>query len=170
MLAGQRPIPSAHLDVMLPPLLAMTQDVPFYAATVARARLQKMADVLSAALGNLQSAPTGQDAQAAGAGPGRPAQDASAASPWPSSRTFFVLKLFTTLFPLTDKRHPVITPLALFVGALIRLGTQSTLLVWPGVACVHVPARTPMTMIRMKWAKCCPHIRCSFRVTLRRPC
>lgn len=38
MLAGQSPPPMAHLDAMVPLLLPMTAEVPFYAATVARAR------------------------------------------------------------------------------------------------------------------------------------
>jgi len=38
MLAGESPLPLAHLDAMVPLLLPMTAEVPFYAATVARAR------------------------------------------------------------------------------------------------------------------------------------
>lgn len=38
MLAGEVPLPLSHLDAMVPLLLPMTSEVPFYAATVARAR------------------------------------------------------------------------------------------------------------------------------------
>ena len=37
-LAGEVPLPMAHLDALVPLLLPMTAEVPFYAATVARAR------------------------------------------------------------------------------------------------------------------------------------
>ncbi len=38
MLAGERPLPLATLDTLTQLLLQMTSEVPFYAATVARAR------------------------------------------------------------------------------------------------------------------------------------
>lgn len=37
-LAGETPLPLDHLNAMVPLLLPMTAEVPFYAATVARAR------------------------------------------------------------------------------------------------------------------------------------
>lgn len=39
----------------------------------------------------------------------------SSSSPWPTIRTLLQLKLLTTLFPVSDRRHPVITPAALLV-------------------------------------------------------
>ena len=40
----------------------------------------------------------------------------AAASAWPGPRALMQLKLFSTLFPLSDRRHPVTTPALLFVG------------------------------------------------------
>jgi nucleolar protein 14 len=40
----------------------------------------------------------------------------SSKSPWPSTRTLLQIKLLTTLFPVSDRRHPVITPASLLVG------------------------------------------------------
>ncbi|KAF5835653.1 nucleolar protein 14 [Dunaliella salina] len=97
ILAGERPVPLAHLDAMVPLLLPMTAEVPFYAATVARARLKHMHERLSAAL-----APA-------------PANSTTPSNPWPTARTLLQLKLLTTLFPVSDRRHPVITPAALLV-------------------------------------------------------
>lgn len=49
-LAGGVPWPLPHLDALLPHLLDLTAEVPFYAATVARARLNWLQQRLSAAL------------------------------------------------------------------------------------------------------------------------
>ena len=40
----------------------------------------------------------------------------AATSAWPGPRALMQLKLFSTLFPLSDRRHPVTTPSLLFVG------------------------------------------------------
>lgn len=37
-------------------------------------------------------------------------------SSWPPPRALLQLKLFLTLYPLSDKRHPVLTPVSLFIG------------------------------------------------------
>lgn len=37
-------------------------------------------------------------------------------SPWPGPRALTQLKLFSMLFPASDRRHPVLTPAALFIG------------------------------------------------------
>jgi Nop14-like family len=37
-------------------------------------------------------------------------------SPWPGSRGVLLLRLFMRLFPLSDRRHPVTTPLARLLG------------------------------------------------------
>jgi nucleolar protein 14 len=50
MLAGQAPLPSGHLDVLTQVLLQLTPEVPFYAATVARTRLEHLHSRLAAAL------------------------------------------------------------------------------------------------------------------------
>lgn len=104
MLAGEVPLPMGHLDAMLPLLLNMTTEVPFYAATVARARVKKMHERLAAALSG------------AAAAPGSTARE----SPWPTARTVLQTKLFASLFPTSDKRHPVMTPLGLLLGKILN--------------------------------------------------
>lgn len=65
--------------------------VPMYAATVARARLQKMNERLTAVLA---------DPSAAGPGAG-PTQ----AHGWPHPRVVLLLQLFSILFPTSDRRR-----------------------------------------------------------------
>ncbi|KAK9839415.1 hypothetical protein WJX81_000656 [Elliptochloris bilobata] len=98
--AGARPLPLDELDVLTVHLLALTPEVPVYAATVARARLQRLLDRLAAALR------------------GSPADGASA---WPGARGLLLLKLWATLFPASDRRHAVLTPAALVAGACLAL-------------------------------------------------
>lgn len=96
MLAGQQPVPVAHLDALTSVLLQLTPDVPFYAATVARTRLEKLHERLAAALADpLEAGPL---------------------LGWPGGRQLLQLRLFALLFPTSDKRHPVSTPLALLIG------------------------------------------------------
>lgn len=45
------------------------------------------------------------------------ASGGAGSSTWPSARVLLQLKLLTTLFPVSDKRHPVMTPAALLVRA-----------------------------------------------------
>ena len=49
-LAGQGPLPIAHLEALAKQLLDLTAEVPFYAATVARARLSRLQERLDSAL------------------------------------------------------------------------------------------------------------------------
>ncbi len=49
-LAGGRPLPLAHLDALTRHILDLTPEVPFYAATVARARLTRLQQRLGTAL------------------------------------------------------------------------------------------------------------------------
>ena len=46
-LAGSKPLPLDHLDVLTVHLLDFTAEVPFYAATVAQARLKRLQQRLS---------------------------------------------------------------------------------------------------------------------------
>ena len=151
MVAGDSPVPVASLDVLTRVLLELLPDVPYYAATVARARLARMADQLTSSLAGLGGAGARSAADAAGtisesvAGGVAPTKAAAAAaaaaapaSPWASSRVFCQLQLFTLMFPTSDRRHPVLTPQALLVGgcgcgcgvcgAVVRVGVE-----WSGV-------------------------------------
>jgi nucleolar protein 14 len=90
-LTQQSPMPSALLDAMVPHLLALSREVPYYAATVARARLSKMQ------AGVAESQQRG-------------------VFEWPPARTLSLLRLFTLMFPASDFRHAVLTPAALLLG------------------------------------------------------
>lgn len=57
-LAGQAPLPIAHLEALTKQLLELTAEVPFYAATVARARLTRLHQRLDSALSDPVSCPT----------------------------------------------------------------------------------------------------------------
>ena len=54
-LAGQVPLPTAHLVALAAQLLDLTAEVPFYAATVARARLSRLQERLTSALSDTVS-------------------------------------------------------------------------------------------------------------------
>ena len=58
-LASQAEIPMAAIDVVTRQLLELTGEVPFYAATVARARLAKAHQRLQSALSSPDAAQTG---------------------------------------------------------------------------------------------------------------
>jgi nucleolar protein 14 len=123
-LSGQVPIPSSHLDALLPSLIATTSEVPFYAAMVARTRLLRLNDRLSASVSGSAPPPIAPTpASSLNASKKKKVEQEVAAlvtspqeSSWPPPRALLQLKLFLTLYPSSDKRHPVITPVALFIG------------------------------------------------------
>ena len=75
--------------------------MPFYAATLARTRLQRTQQRMAAAL--------------------RSADPAARAAAWPAPRALLLLKLWATVFPASDKRHPVLTPAGLLAGGALAL-------------------------------------------------
>ena len=76
------------------------RQVPVYAAAVARARLQRLMARLAATLRGGAGAP---------------------ASAWPPPRALLLRKLWATVFPASDRRHAVLTPAALLLGACLAL-------------------------------------------------
>ena len=94
VLAGRRPLPAAQLDALLPQLLGLSCDVPVFAATAARARLEAMQAQLSAAL-------------------------AAGQARWLPARSVLLLRLFALMFPASDFVHPVLTPAQLLLGQLL---------------------------------------------------
>tara|TARA_B110000977_G_scaffold115184_2_gene148905 strand:+ start:30128 stop:33343 length:3216 start_codon:yes stop_codon:yes gene_type:complete len=93
-LAGESPLPVAYLDSVVSVISPVATSVPFFAATAARVRLEKMSTRLRQ---SLRSDETG----------------------WPPARTFLLLSLFADIFPPTDKQHPVTTPAALYIGNVL---------------------------------------------------
>jgi nucleolar protein 14 len=98
-MAGTVPLPMSHLDALVPHILELTPQVPFYAATLARARLQRAHQQMSQRLKD-------------------PVMRATA---WPAPKTLLLLKLLTTVYPASDKKHPVLTPASLFVCSALAL-------------------------------------------------
>ena len=94
ILAGQAPLPVDHLDVLSKHIVDLSAQVPFFAATAAKARVEKMSTRLRQAL---RAGETG----------------------WPPSRTVLLLSLFAAIFPTTDRSHPVMTPVTLYIGNLL---------------------------------------------------
>ena len=94
ILAGQSPLPMDHLDVLSSHIIDVSARVPFFAATAVKARVEKMSARLRQAL---RQGETG----------------------WPPSRTILLLSLFAAIFPTTDKSHPVMTPVSLYIGNLL---------------------------------------------------
>ncbi|PRW57304.1 Nucleolar 14 [Chlorella sorokiniana] len=90
--AGSK-LPLQHLDALVPHLVELTPQVPFYAATLARARLQRAQERLAESLRDV----------------------VERADAWPPARVLLLLKLFATVFPASDKRHPVLTPAGLLI-------------------------------------------------------
>ncbi|KAG2492669.1 hypothetical protein HYH03_009084 [Edaphochlamys debaryana] len=117
LVAGATPLPprAPSLDVLTRHLLSIAPEVPYYAATVARARLGRMADQQATVLGDTKGPQQAAEA-AAGAGAG---------APWPSARVVLQLKLFAELFPTSDRRHPVLTPAALIIGKYLNQSVVS---------------------------------------------
>jgi nucleolar protein 14 len=98
-MAGAVPLPLSHLDVLVPHIVDLTPQVPFYAATLARARLQRAHQQMAQRLKD-------------------PVMRASA---WPAPKTLLLLKLLTTVYPVSDKKHPVLTPASLLVCSALSL-------------------------------------------------
>jgi nucleolar protein 14 len=108
----------------------MTQEVPFYAATVARARLQRMHERLSALLAGREvpSLKPLKEQKKKGQGQRGPVEERQACkyeSAWPGPRSLLQLKLMTTLFPSSDRRHPVTTPTLLLTARALSQCTAS---------------------------------------------
>ncbi|DBA84060.1 TPA: hypothetical protein ACH3X1_006541 [Trebouxia sp. C0004] len=100
ILASTASLPMQALDVLTVHILELTAEVPYYAATVARARLTRAHKRLSVALTSL---------------------DSSQGGGWPGARDVLLLKLWATVFPVSDRRHPVTTPLALLTSSYLAL-------------------------------------------------
>jgi len=98
-MAGMVPLSLSHLDALVPHILELTPQVPFYAATLARARLQRAHQQMMQRLKD-------------------PVMRATA---WPAPKTMLLLKLLTTVYPVSDKKHPVLTPASLFVCSALAL-------------------------------------------------
>jgi len=70
-------------------------------------------------------------------------------SQWPSTRALLLLKLWVTLYPVSDRRHPVITPAAILVSAhlaLCRLTSASDIARGLAAAALQQTMFTPLSV------------------------
>ena len=96
-LASQEEVSLSALDPLVPHLVELTPYVPFYSGALSRARLEREHEVMKA---DLKDAVRKSDA-------------------WPRTKVILLAKLLMDVYPVTDKRHPVLTPLNTFLcGAL----------------------------------------------------
>eukprot|EP00898_Chlorokybus_atmophyticus_P003514 jgi/Chlat1/4163/Chrsp27S04265 len=93
-LAIQKPLRMSALNALISHLVEMSSDTPLFAASVARQWLKQLYKTLKSKL--------------------RSGDEST--SCWPSIRSLLLLRLFALIFPVTDLRHPVMTPACLFVG------------------------------------------------------
>lgn len=98
-LAGQTPIPFDTLDALVSHIAEMTPLVPYYSGVLARSRLEKEYEAMKR---SLKDPVTRVDA-------------------WPSNRMILLSKLFMDIYPVTDKRHQVLTPLCTFLSSVLLL-------------------------------------------------
>ena len=93
-LCGNEELPVADLNVITKHISEIATQVPFYAATAAKARIEKMGKRLQKAL-RLGEAGL------------------------PPPRTILLLGLFADIFSSTDKQHAVTTPASLYIGNVL---------------------------------------------------
>ena len=93
-LCGYEELPVADLNVITKHISEIATQVPFYAATAAKARIEKMGKRLQKAL---RLGETGL----------------------PPPRTILLLGLFADIFSSTDKQHAVTTPASLYIGNVL---------------------------------------------------
>ncbi|KAL0557478.1 hypothetical protein IC582_006019 [Cucumis melo] len=89
--ANKKPLNVELLNLLFKPLMEMSMEIPFYAATCARMRISR----------------THQHFCAQNKSP--------EISSWPSSKTLILLRLWTMIFPCSDYNHVVITPTILLM-------------------------------------------------------
>ncbi|CAI7741106.1 unnamed protein product [Closterium sp. NIES-54] len=87
-------VAAAHINALVQPLVELSASFPLFAAVCARERLARMQKRLVARLKA-----------------GEPA--------WPTARTLLLLRLWALIFPSSDFRHPVMTPVSLLLGQFL---------------------------------------------------
>jgi nucleolar protein 14 len=134
--AGARPLNRDVLDSLTPLLVTMTLEVPLYAASLARTLLLTMYHHFNGCLKSPECASAAQllvcllpwTVEDACCLTGLPAKSHANAVPWlrrslssgwPGQRGLILLRLFSVLFPSSDRKHAVCTPLSLVLGFLL---------------------------------------------------
>lgn len=92
ILSNKKPLNLELLNMLVKPLMEMSNQFPYFATICARQRLHRTRTQLCDDLKD-----TGK-------------------SSWPSPKTLFLLRLWSMIFPCSDFRHPVLTPLNLLMS------------------------------------------------------
>ena len=98
-LANQAEVSLPALDALVPHLVGLTPYVPYYSGALSRARLEKEHEAMKA---NLKDPVRRSDA-------------------WPPTRVILLAKLLMDVYPVSDKRHPVLAPLNTFLSGALTL-------------------------------------------------
>lgn len=89
--ANKKPLNVELLNLLFKPLMEMSMEIPFYAATCARTRISHIHQQFCVQNKNPEN------------------------SSWPSSKTLILLRLWSMIFPCSDYNHVVITPAILLM-------------------------------------------------------
>ncbi|KAI4357990.1 hypothetical protein L6164_001901 [Bauhinia variegata] len=91
VLANKKPLNFELLNMLVKPLIEMSIEIPYFAAICARQRVLRTRTQFVGSIKNPESCF------------------------WPSSKTLFLLRLWSMIFPCSDFRHPVMTPVILLI-------------------------------------------------------
>ncbi|TKY53738.1 Nucleolar protein 14 [Spatholobus suberectus] len=91
VLANKKPLNVELLDMLVKPLIEMSMEIPYFAAICARRRIESARKQFIESIKKSES------------------------SSWPSSKTLCLLRLWSMIFPCSDFRHPVMTPVILLI-------------------------------------------------------
>ncbi|KAL3699158.1 hypothetical protein R1sor_017180 [Riccia sorocarpa] len=95
-LAAEKPFHLSRLNLLTKPLIELSMETPYFAATCARERLIHMHNQITNRL-----------------------KTSDGNSYWPSMRTLLLLRFWSMIFPPSDLRHPVMTPAILFMSEVL---------------------------------------------------
>ncbi|KAL5553582.1 hypothetical protein UlMin_040983 [Ulmus minor] len=91
VIANEKPLNIKLLDLLVKPLMEMSVEIPYFAAICARQRILRTRAQFCETIKNPEN------------------------SSWPSSKTLFLLRLWSLIFPCSDFRHVVMTPAILLM-------------------------------------------------------
>ncbi|KEH41125.1 Nop14 nucleolar-like protein [Medicago truncatula] len=91
VLANKKPLNVELINMLVKPLIEMSTEIPYFAAICARRRIEITRKQFVESIKNAES------------------------SSWPSSKTMCLLRLWSMVFPCSDFRHPVMTPVILLM-------------------------------------------------------
>lgn len=91
VLANKKPLNVELLNMLVKPLTEMSMEIPYFAAICARRRIESTRKQFIDSIKKSES------------------------SSWPSSKTLCLLRLWSMVFPCSDFRHPVMTPVILLM-------------------------------------------------------